>query len=81
MPLMSLHFLHLFQLYNHKVLPGYHFRDDAILLYDAIHKYVVKYVDLYYGRSKFLDYFKSFNIWGLSPLNLGNITLANVLYS
>ena len=39
-----------FQLYNPKILPGYHFRDDAVLLYDAIHKYVCKYVDLYYGK-------------------------------
>ena len=76
MHLLSLDFLHVFQLYNHKVLPGYHFRDDAILLYDAIHKYVVKYVDLYYGRSKFLDYY-SFTIWGLGSPYLGNITLAN----
>ena len=73
-------FLHLFQLYNHKVLPGYHFRDDAILLYDAIHKYVVKYVDLYYGRSSFLDYFIFFTIWGLGPPNFGNITLTNVFF-
>ncbi|XP_052225510.1 allene oxide synthase-lipoxygenase protein-like isoform X7 [Dreissena polymorpha] len=30
------------------VLPGYHFRNDALLLYGAINKYVKKYVDLYY---------------------------------
>lgn len=31
-----------------KVLPGYHFRDDALLLYNAINNYVKKYVHLYY---------------------------------
>ncbi|ESO93682.1 hypothetical protein LOTGIDRAFT_209217 [Lottia gigantea] len=30
------------------VLPGYHFRDDALLLYNAIQQYTSKYVDLYY---------------------------------
>ncbi|XP_060586928.1 allene oxide synthase-lipoxygenase protein-like [Ruditapes philippinarum] len=30
------------------VLPGNHFRDDALLLYNAINSYVKKYVDLYY---------------------------------
>ncbi|XP_005095778.2 allene oxide synthase-lipoxygenase protein [Aplysia californica] len=30
------------------VLPCYHFRNDAILLYDAIKKYAKAYVDLYY---------------------------------
>lgn len=39
-----------FQLLNPDVLPGYHFRDDAILIYNAINKYVKKYVDLYYGE-------------------------------
>ncbi|KAL3879827.1 hypothetical protein ACJMK2_032106 [Sinanodonta woodiana] len=34
--------------YNQNVLPGYHFRDDALLLYDAIHKYASKYTRLYY---------------------------------
>ncbi|XP_046544436.1 allene oxide synthase-lipoxygenase protein-like isoform X1 [Haliotis rubra] len=30
------------------VLPGYHFRDDALLLYKAINAYASKYVKLYY---------------------------------
>ncbi|KAL4229826.1 Arachidonate 5-lipoxygenase [Mactra antiquata] len=34
--------------FDDDVLPGYHFRDDAILLYYAINRYVKKYVDLYY---------------------------------
>ena len=38
------------QLDDPKVLPGYHFRDDAILLYEAINKYVKAYVGLYYGK-------------------------------
>ncbi|KAK3100682.1 hypothetical protein FSP39_023741 [Pinctada imbricata] len=33
---------------NGKVLPNYYFRDDAILLYEAIKNYVTKYVKLYY---------------------------------
>lgn len=32
------------------VLPSYHFREDAIPLYRAIHNYVQKYVDLYYDK-------------------------------
>lgn len=40
------------QVYDKDVLPGYHFRDDALLLYDAINKYVKNYVDLYYGEQK-----------------------------
>lgn len=50
MAFISFVLLCLFQVYNHDVLPGYHFRDDAILLYYAINKYVKKYVDLYYGE-------------------------------
>ncbi|KAL3879828.1 hypothetical protein ACJMK2_032107 [Sinanodonta woodiana] len=34
--------------YDKNVLPEYHFRDDALLLYDAIHEYVSKYTRLYY---------------------------------
>ena len=33
---------------DEKVLPCYHFRDDAILLHNAITKYVTSYVGLYY---------------------------------
>lgn len=36
---------------HHSVLPGYHFRDDALLLYNAINRYVKKYVDLYYDTT------------------------------
>ncbi|KAK3594458.1 hypothetical protein CHS0354_024901 [Potamilus streckersoni] len=35
-------------LYSQNVLPGYHYRDDALLLYKAINNYVSKYVRLYY---------------------------------
>ncbi|KAK7096851.1 polyunsaturated fatty acid 5-lipoxygenase-like isoform X2 [Littorina saxatilis] len=34
-----------------KVLPCYHFRDDALLHYTAINKYVKSYVDLYYDTA------------------------------
>ncbi|ESP02740.1 hypothetical protein LOTGIDRAFT_137999 [Lottia gigantea] len=34
------------------VLPGYHYRDDALLLYDAIQNYTSKYVDLYYDSEE-----------------------------
>ncbi|ESP02739.1 hypothetical protein LOTGIDRAFT_171808 [Lottia gigantea] len=38
------------------VLPGYHFRDDALLLYNAIQKYASEYVNLYYdGGDKIAD--------------------------
>ncbi|ESP02741.1 hypothetical protein LOTGIDRAFT_224684 [Lottia gigantea] len=33
---------------NQDILPGYHFRDDSLLLYHAIQKYVENYVSLYY---------------------------------
>jgi arachidonate 5-lipoxygenase len=36
------------------VLPCYHFRNDAILLYNAIKNYVKKYVDLYYKNEQLL---------------------------
>ena len=46
LPVINLYF----QVLHHSVLPGYHFRDDALLLYNAINTYVKKYVDLYYGK-------------------------------
>jgi arachidonate 5-lipoxygenase len=36
------------------VLPNYSCRDDAVLLYDVIKKYVTKYVDLYYETNDVL---------------------------
>ena len=39
------------QVLDSSVLPGvFHFRDDALLLYDAIKTYVKKYVAHYYGK-------------------------------
>ncbi|XP_069128874.1 polyunsaturated fatty acid 5-lipoxygenase-like [Argopecten irradians] len=35
---------------DENVLIGYHFRDDAILLWEAIKNYVTKYVQLYYDN-------------------------------
>ncbi|XP_029653740.2 allene oxide synthase-lipoxygenase protein-like [Octopus sinensis] len=32
-----------------KVLPKYYFRDDSLVLYNAIHKYVSSYIDIYYA--------------------------------
>lgn len=40
---------------NGKILPGYYFRDDALLLYDAIKKYVTKYVNLYYDSPETIE--------------------------
>ncbi|XP_059168642.1 allene oxide synthase-lipoxygenase protein-like isoform X2 [Physella acuta] len=37
------------------VLPCYHFRNDAMLLYAAINKYVKSYVSLYYTSTKLLE--------------------------
>ncbi|KAI8773419.1 arachidonate 12-lipoxygenase 12R-type [Biomphalaria glabrata] len=32
------------------VLPSYHFRDDALLLYNAIDDYVLEYLSIYYSK-------------------------------
>ncbi|XP_071125883.1 polyunsaturated fatty acid 5-lipoxygenase-like isoform X4 [Mytilus edulis] len=45
-------------LLNTNILPGYHFRDDALLLYQAIKNYVSKYVKLYYDKPE-----KIFDDW------------------
>ncbi|XP_059160839.1 polyunsaturated fatty acid 5-lipoxygenase-like [Physella acuta] len=37
-----------------EALPDYHYRDDAILLYDAISDYVKGYIDLYYTSQQSL---------------------------
>ena len=37
------------------VLPGYHARNDAMLVYDAIHSYVENYVGLYYKDTDLLE--------------------------
>ncbi|CAL1536624.1 unnamed protein product [Lymnaea stagnalis] len=37
------------------ILPGYHFRDDALLVHDAICKYVKSYVELYYPSPNDLE--------------------------
>ncbi|KAJ8298470.1 hypothetical protein KUTeg_025001 [Tegillarca granosa] len=52
--LLAPHFLYLIAINtpSGKVLPGYHFRDDALLLYNAINNYVKKYVHLYYDTSE-----------------------------
>lgn len=41
----------LLQVYDKEVLPNFHYRDDGLLLYNAINTYVTKYVNLYYGKS------------------------------
>ncbi|XP_014775802.1 polyunsaturated fatty acid 5-lipoxygenase [Octopus bimaculoides] len=33
-----------------KVLPKYYFRDDSLLLYNSIYKYVSSYIDIYYAN-------------------------------
>jgi len=40
--------------YAQDVLPNYHFRNDAILLWDAISEYVTDYVNLYYPEATLL---------------------------
>lgn len=37
------------------ILPGYHARNDAVLLYSAIHKYVESYVGIYYTNTDLLE--------------------------
>ncbi|BFZ06647.1 hypothetical protein BsWGS_09686 [Bradybaena similaris] len=39
---------------DENVLPGYHYRNDALLVYNAIQKYVQAYVDLYYTSPEVL---------------------------
>ncbi|KAK6172858.1 hypothetical protein SNE40_016432 [Patella caerulea] len=46
------------------VLPGYHFRDDAILLYHAINKYASKYVALYYDTPEKINGDWELQNWG-----------------
>ncbi|KAK6172838.1 hypothetical protein SNE40_016418 [Patella caerulea] len=46
------------------VLPGYHFRDDAILLYHAIQKYTSKYVALYYDTPEKINGDWELQNWG-----------------
>ncbi|KAH9509996.1 hypothetical protein Btru_044801 [Bulinus truncatus] len=40
---------------NPDVLPGYHYRDDAMLLYNAINKYVHDYLKLYYSSPELVS--------------------------
>ncbi|XP_036361603.1 polyunsaturated fatty acid lipoxygenase ALOX15B-like [Octopus sinensis] len=38
-----------------KVLPKYYFRDDSLLLYDCVYKYVSSYIDLHYEKDEDVD--------------------------
>jgi len=38
-----------------EALPGYHYRDDALLLWNAIQTYVAKIVENVYGESFFAE--------------------------
>ncbi|XP_046342930.1 polyunsaturated fatty acid 5-lipoxygenase-like [Haliotis rufescens] len=40
--------------YDKEVLPNFHYRDDGLLLYNAINTYVTKYVNLYYESNAVL---------------------------
>ncbi|XP_041357698.1 allene oxide synthase-lipoxygenase protein-like [Gigantopelta aegis] len=46
------------------ILPGYHFRDDALLLYDCIDKYVTNYVKLYYKDPSLIKDDWELQAWG-----------------
>ncbi|CAL1538145.1 unnamed protein product [Lymnaea stagnalis] len=45
------------------ILPSYHFRDDAILLYNAISKYVKAYIELYYPTPQVLQNDEEIQNW------------------
>ncbi|XP_052793622.1 polyunsaturated fatty acid 5-lipoxygenase-like isoform X5 [Mya arenaria] len=49
---------------DQNILPGYHFRDDALLIYNAINTYVRKYVDLYYDSPEKITGDWEIQAWG-----------------
>ena len=52
------------------VLPNYHFRNDAILLWDAISEYVTDYVNLYYPEATMLKQDHELQVMVLSVDNI-----------
>eukprot|EP00106_Octopus_bimaculoides_P012233 XP_014779675.1 PREDICTED: allene oxide synthase-lipoxygenase protein-like [Octopus bimaculoides] len=46
-----------------KLLPKYYFRDDSLLLYECIYKYVSSYIDIYYGNDEAVDTDEELQDW------------------
>ena len=51
-----------FQLGDPSILPEFPYRDDGLLLYDAIKKYVADIVNIYYGNLDYCQYISQHEI-------------------
>ncbi|KAH3877888.1 hypothetical protein DPMN_001768 [Dreissena polymorpha] len=67
--------------YDHVVVPHYPFRDDALLTFNAILKYVTSYVNLYYPSDDILSKDMEIQIWRReldTPIEQGGLGVPGV---